>query len=92
MNYSVLAEAEGLSLVRIELLTGRTHQIRAQFSSRNLPIVGDRKYSLLDDGCDIALWSYSLRFAHPGSGETVSFSQSPPETYPWRLFSGKFPR
>lgn len=92
LNYSVLAEAEGLSLVRIELLTGRTHQIRAQFSSRNLPIVGDRKYSLLDDGCDIALWSYSLRFAHPGSGETVSFSQSPPETYPWRLFSGKFPR
>jgi 23S rRNA pseudouridine1911/1915/1917 synthase len=86
LNYSVLAEKDGLSLVKIELLTGRTHQIRAQFSSRSLPIVGDRKYSLFDDGCDIALWSYSLSFTHPASGESMSFSHEPPGIYPWQLF------
>ena len=86
LKYSLLAEEKGLSLVKIELLTGRTHQIRAQFSSRSLPIVGDRKYSLYDDGCDIALWSYSLGFTHPGSGESMRFSHEPPDIYPWSLF------
>ena len=47
LNYRVLNQADGLSRVSIQLVTGRTHQIRAQFSSRNLPLVGDRKYSCL---------------------------------------------
>ena len=75
-----------LTLVQIQLKTGRTHQIRAQFSSRNLPLVGDRKYSTLEDGCNIALWSYQLSFSHPDSGEPMTFTCPPPEVFPWSEF------
>ena len=83
LNYQVLSQTENLTRVRIELVTGRTHQIRAQFSSRNLPLVGDRKYSLLEDDCEIALWSHKIGFTHPKTGEAMCFTQDPPEIYPW---------
>lgn len=83
LNYRVLNQADGLSRVSIQLVTGRTHQIRAQFSSRNLPLVGDRKYSLLEDDCEIALWSYRIGFSHPETGQRMAFSQEPPAVYPW---------
>ncbi len=86
--YRVLAEANGMSLVQIRLLTGRTHQIRVQFSSRGLPLVGDRKYGRGDeDGCAIALWSYRLRFFHPQTDEPLEFSLEPPACAPWTDFS-----
>ncbi len=85
LEYRVLARAQGLSRVHIRLLTGRTHQIRAQFSSRELPLVGDRKYSLLQDDCEIALWSYRLAFTHPVSKETMEFTLEPPQEYPWSV-------
>lgn len=86
--YRVLAEANGRSLVQIRLLTGRTHQIRVQFSSRGLPLVGDRKYGRGDeDGCAIALWSYRLRFFHPQTDELLEFSLEPPACAPWTDFS-----
>lgn len=68
-------EAE-LSLVRIKLFTGRSHQIRVQFSHRKLPLYGDRRYGARV-GSDIALWSYRLAFKHPKSGERVEFSRLP---------------
>ena len=83
LTYRVLRTAEDLSRVRIRLITGRTHQIRAQFSSRGLPLVGDRKYAVLDDPCEIALWSYRLSFTHPVSGKPMEFTLEPPECYPW---------
>ncbi len=83
LNYHVLNQANGLSRVAVHLVTGRTHQIRAQFSSRNLPLVGDRKYSLLEDGCEIALWSHRIAFSHPATGQWMTFSQEPPVVYPW---------
>lgn len=83
LTYQVQAKTEHLSRIRIQLETGRTHQIRAQFSGRGLPLVGDRKYSLLEDGCEIALWSYRLAFSHPVSGEPMEFILEPPEVYPW---------
>ena len=83
LDYWVLNRAESLSRVRIRLQTGRTHQIRAQFSSRGLPLVGDRKYSLLEDNCEIALWSYRLAFTHPVSGKPMEFILEPPAVYPW---------
>ncbi len=86
LTYQVQAKTEGLSRVRIQLQTGRTHQIRAQFSGRGLPLVGDRKYSLLEDGCEIALWSYRLAFIHPATGETIEFTLEPPREYPWTVF------
>lgn len=85
LDYQLLAQAENLSRVRIQLRTGRTHQIRAQFSGRGLPLVGDRKYSLLEDNCEIALWSYRLAFCHPYSGKPMEFVLEPPEVYPWTV-------
>ena len=62
LTYKTIGETEAFTKVRICLITGRTHQIRAQFSSRDLPLVGDRKYSLNEDDCEIALWSYRIAF------------------------------
>ena len=86
LEYETLARKDGMSLVRIKLITGRTHQIRCQFSSRGLPLVGDRKYSLNEDGCDIALWSHSLSFTHPRNGQQLRFEQAPPDKWPWNIF------
>ena len=86
LRCQVLGRQEGLSQVRVELVTGRTHQIRAQFSSRGMPLVGDKKYGRPDGAEQIALWSCRLAFAHPWSGEPMEFTLEPPEIYPWALF------
>ena len=86
LDYERLAETENLTKVRIVLRTGRTHQIRCQFSSRGLPLVGDRKYSLLEDGYPIALWSARLVFTHPRTGERMEFIHEPPQIEPWVRF------
>lgn len=83
LNYRVLSCCPDMSRVLVHLRTGRTHQIRVQFASRNLPLVGERKYCTLEDPCEIALWSYRIGFTHPGTGERMVFSQEPPEQYPW---------
>ena len=83
LHYQVLSSRENLTKVRIQLVTGRTHQIRAQFSGLGLPLVGDRKYSLLEDNCEIALWSYRLGFCHPATGKPMEFTLEPPAVYPW---------
>lgn len=75
-----------VSLVRIRLHTGRTHQIRVQFSSRKMPLVGDGKYGSKDNGCEIALWSYKLEFKHPVKKNKIEFSKLPADCYPWNLF------
>ncbi len=88
LRYRVLAVSDGLSLVEIELLTGRTHQIRVQFSSRGWPLAGDRRYGVEGDPIyPIALWSYRLSFLHPQTGERMEFKKAPPETEPWQLFA-----
>lgn len=83
LHYRLLASAAGMSRVRIRLETGRTHQIRVQFASRGMPLVGERKYAQQDDGCEIALWSCRLCFVHPKTGQRMEFALEPPETYPW---------
>lgn len=83
LSYKVLSTKAEMSRVAIRLYTGRTHQIRVQFSSRGMPLVGERKYSLLEDGCTIALWSHCVEFTHPVTGEKMSFRLQPPEEYPW---------
>ena len=79
LSYEVLVERDGLTLVRVLLHTGRTHQIRVQFASRKLPLLGDGKYGSKDNRCAAALWSYRLSF----SGQTFS---ALPEGFPWDLF------
>ena len=83
LDYVVLGSADNMTRVRIRLHTGRTHQIRVQFASRGMPLVGERKYSTLDDPCEIALWSHRIGFTHPRTGEKMEFSHQPPEIYPW---------
>ena len=86
LSYRVIASDHGLSKLEIQLHTGRTHQIRVQFASRGFPLVGERKYSLLEDPCEIALFSQTIGFRHPGTGEWMEFRHEPPESYPWDVF------
>lgn len=83
LDYRVLNTAEEMSRVQVQLRTGRTHQIRVQFASRALPLVGERKYAALEDPCEIALWSHKIGFVHPGTKQWVEFRQEPPEQFPW---------
>lgn len=83
LDYWVLAQNEAFSTVQIRLHTGRTHQIRVQFASRGMPLVGERKYSERNDPCEIALWSYRLGFTHPRTGEKLEFTHRPPAEFPW---------
>ena len=83
LRYETLSRAEGMSRVRIQLLTGRTHQIRVQFSSRGFPLYGERKYCAEPDDCPLALWSCALAFLHPETGERMAFYRDPPREWPW---------
>lgn len=87
LSYRLLETSRDLSMVRIQLQTGRTHQIRVQFSSRGMPLVGERKYAQLEDPCEIALWSCAVSFNHPRTGERMNFYREPPAEYPWSSFS-----
>lgn len=86
LEYSILGTKDGMSLVKIRLHTGRSHQIRVQFSSRKMPLVGDVKYGSVNKECSIALWAAALGFPHPKSGEQMDFSAPPPEIFPWNEF------
>lgn len=87
LEYDVVASEEKHSLIKIRLITGRTHQIRAQFASRKLPVTGDGKYGSKDNKCETALWSNRLEFRHPFTSKTVSVICEPDySSYPWNLF------
>lgn len=88
LSYRVLGyhEGEGLTLVKVRLHTGRTHQIRVQFSHRKLPLLGDIRYGSKAD-CGPALWSFHLGFVHPLTHKRVEVTAPPPMEYPWVLFA-----
>lgn len=88
LEYSLLAHFDdgNLSLLSVHLLTGRSHQIRVQFASRKLPLLGDARYGGKAKGTDVALWSYHLAVTHPKTGERLEFTHNPPDAYPWILF------
>ena len=92
LEYRVIGTAQDerlgtLSLVRIKLHTGRTHQIRVQFSSRKTPLAGDGKYGRGDNRCAPALWSTRICFVHPVSGENIECESMPSGGFPWDLFN-----
>jgi len=74
-----------VSLIRVHLHTGRSHQIRVQFASRKMPLLGDGKYGSTVKG-NIALFSTCLAFPHPISRREMSFSALPASDFPWTLF------
>lgn len=76
LTYKTLQSREGVSLVRVQLETGRTHQIRVQFASRKLPLLGDGKYGSRVKG-NLMLWSCRLAFSHPETGEKLCFYRTP---------------
>lgn len=85
--YRELSRTEELSLVRVQLHTGRTHQIRVQFAARGMPLAGDRKYGTAEESAvPLALWACHLAFTHPESGERMDFVRLPPPQEPWTQF------
>jgi len=83
---TVEVEGQKLSLVRVKLQTGRTHQIRVQFASRGLSLLGDGRYGGKDKRCETALHSYHLGFTHPKTGKAMDFTALPKMEFPWNLF------
>ena len=83
LHYQVLATKNGHTLVEIHLETGRPHQIRVQFASRNLPLVGDQRYNKNAKKVQIALWAVSLTFPHPTTKDKITIHSDPPEIWPW---------
>lgn len=87
LDYRVLDSRDSLSLLAVDLHTGRTHQIRAQLSHRRHPIVGDRRYGApKNEAGTFGLLSYSLSFPHPTTGEPLNFRIQMPNGYPWDIF------
>ena len=89
LKYKVIAKKDNLNLVKINLLTGRHHQIRVQFSSRNFPLYGDHKYNKNvndNDKSNIALIAKQLSFYHPITKELLNFETDLPQRYPYTLF------
>ena len=85
LNYEVIAynEKEDVSLVKINLQTGRHHQIRVQFSSRMHALYGDSKYHGRGAGTGICLWAYKIKFVHPVKKEEMEFEDFPPKEGMW---------
>mgnify|MGYP002535972103 CR=1 FL=1 len=77
LDYETLVSLGDRSLVRVNLYTGRSHQIRVQFAHRRTPLVGDGKYGAADNEKTLGLFSYRLAFSHPESGEALAFSALP---------------
>ena len=90
-KYQVLQSKNGLSLVECELITGRTHQIRVQFASRGMPLVGDGKYGSRKNAASPALWSYALTLPGAG-GKEERFCALPKMQGAWEPFSDALSR
>ena len=91
LYYNVLDTNEKYSLIKIDLFTGRSHQIRVQMAKQNLtPIYGDFKYGEKDHGGNLGLWAYSLEFLHPVTKKKMAFKVYPStEEAPFDMFKTK---
>nr|UWI50088.1 RluA family pseudouridine synthase [Clostridioides difficile] len=88
LSYKVLDFKENLSLVQVNLKTGRSHQIRVQFATRKHPLYGDQRYGqeVNKVGQQISLWSNKIEIYHPTTKEKMEFICPPPDKYPWNIF------
>ena len=87
LDYDLINYVDNMSLVKINLKTGRSHQIRVQFSSRGLPLYGDQKYN--KNACageQIALFAKRIEFIHPVTKEEMVFELELPDRKPFKIF------
>jgi 23S rRNA pseudouridine1911/1915/1917 synthase len=87
LDYEVVKYNEkiNMSVVKVDLHTGRHHQIRVQFASRGHSLSGDQKYGTRGRGKQLALWAYSLSFYHPTKKELMEFECYPEITGSWKI-------
>ena len=78
---------EDISFVRVHLNTGRHHQIRVQFASRNHPLCGDKRYGIDDSDRQLCLYSYMIEFVHPITKEVIIFESFPKKFGSWTKFT-----
>lgn len=91
LNYEVIGTNDSHSLIKVHLITGRTHQIRAQFAAEKTPVTGDGKYGSKDNKCTTALWSHKLTFIHPFTNQKITADCLPDfDKYPWSLFKTEY--
>jgi 23S rRNA pseudouridine1911/1915/1917 synthase len=86
LHYERVAVHANKSLLRIQLETGRSHQIRVQLAHCGHPLLGDHKYGQTRNLSGPVLWSHQLQLQHPTLCETLHFTSSPPNTKPWQDF------
>lgn len=86
LSYDLVAHKDNLSLVKINLKTGRSHQIRVQFSHHGYPLYGDQKYNKNTKKDQIALYATELSFYHPTTNQKLIFSIQLPNRYPFNCF------
>ena len=89
LSYELLETQGEVSLIKVQLGTGRSHQIRVQFSAIGCPVFGDVRYGgdSLMKGSNLALWAYRLEFSHPISQKRMIFVAYPPQIEPWTRFN-----
>ena len=94
LDYEVLDSISDASLIKVDLLTGRSHQIRVQMSKQNNTVIyGDFKYGDKSHGGNLALWAYQLKFNHPISKKQMVFKVLPDvEKLPWKAFESTISR
>jgi 23S rRNA pseudouridine1911/1915/1917 synthase len=85
LRWRVVYGGTASSVLAVEPVTGRRHQIRAQLALAGMPILGDRKYGAPEPLADrsIALHAWRLELAHPVGGEWMTFTAPPPRGAPW---------
>jgi len=86
LEYELVSSKNNLSLVKVNLITGRSHQIRVQFSSRGYPLYGDQRYNKNAKKVQIALYATKLAFYHPITNEKLTFEIKIPNRYPFTIF------
>ncbi len=91
LDYKVSQTASNLSLLKVQLQTGRSHQIRVQLQHLGYPLFGDQKYGVKVNkpGEQIALWSHTLSFVHPVRKDLINITSKPPKEHPWNLWQKK---
>lgn len=91
LDYDVIKydEVKNLSLVKVNLHTGRHHQIRVQLSNFGHSIFGDQKYGTRGQGKQIALWAYELTINHPITKEEITFKDLPESVGTWCILRNR---